>query len=521
MEKINLCLGHYRKELAEWLDSRYEVTTEIPHERFKLCFIDFDSIDTSLPVLRECKENNPDLFLPVVLVCNKGEVNSIIKQLDGIVDEVLLEPVEIAELRLRTKTLLNAATMSARTDCSYQNEMKLELQAQRLANLSENVPGMIYQFAVFNDGSTRFEYISSGCKDIFEIDPQQAIKDPLFIISTVHPHERAQFQKELTDAIREKRSFYWEGRYLIDHKIKWLRVASTPHKTDYAMVWDGVMIDITRLKQTEGELITIVKQLQKKNEELTLLNSQLDRANEKLRGIDKAKTKFISTAAHEIRTPLTSILGFVQTILSPDIQLPDPSQKEYLKIVESETKRLSNLVKTMLDISRLDAGRQELHLSRFDITERIYQIKSTISSEVKGEIFFTIIVKSVDTLVCADAQQITLVIRNLLDNAMRYTQPGDFIEITVDRNNDEVVVAIRDNGPGIPPDKLEAVFEKFYRIRKDTSASGRGSGLGLPISKEIIKAHRGSIWAESSEGRGSTFKFTLPADNNIKGCPSE
>ncbi|KMQ49364.1 LuxR family transcriptional regulator, partial [Chitinispirillum alkaliphilum] len=511
MPKIHLCFDRYRKEVAEWLGSGYELTTELPSDRFDLCFVDYGSIDSIAKHLRAKKESDPAVFMPVVLVLSDEEFAVTENHIDKIVDEVILEPLRGGELNLRVKNLLRTHYLSFQAKKLQENEMKLELQAQRLANLSENVPGMIYQFAVYKDQTAKFEYISEGCREIFELEPQQGLKDPGLIISTVHPDEREKFERELADAISANREFLWEGRYLINGKLKWIKAASTPHKADYAMVWDGVMIDVSDVKKTEAKLRSTVGDLQNKNRELAKLNSELDDANEKLRNIDKAKTKFISTAAHEIRTPLTSILGFVQTILSPEIQLTKDLEAEYLKIVENETRRLSQLVDTMLNISRLDAGRQELNLRSVDIAPLLQDVVNSLSSEVKQDIEIRIVANA-RGIVCADSQQIGLVVRNLLDNAIRYTEPGGLIQISVDKveEDGEIVVGVRDRGPGIPSDKLESIFEKFYRIRKDTSTAGRGSGLGLSIAQEIIRAHKGRIWAQSVLGKGSTFFFTLP-----------
>lgn len=634
---IHVCLGLQKAELLQWMQSQYDVATSLPQAAYKICLVDSQSLDSAAVQIRKIKQRNPHFYMPLILMSNRDDFGRVAGLLDDILDEVILEPVTVDELRLRISALLKAHEFSTRAQKLEHTEIKLQLQAQRLANLSENVPGMIFQFAVLRDGTKRFEYISDGIRDIFGIEPEEGIKDPMAIIGRVHPEEVNFFQETLSHAIQNHQSFFWQGRYIIDGNTKWLRSASTPHVTDYGETWDGIIVDVTALKEAEDKLKDLAKfyeqiienthegiivfdkdlritrwnrsmeeisglsreqvvgcrprevfpflntegnilqfeqtldgkrvvtkdywfvfaesgargwaentdvplhdakgdiigvlcavreitrrknyeqelkatlaDLKRRNEELSMINAELDTAYDRLQKIDRAKTEFVSTASHEIRTPLASILGFVQTILSPDIHLSDKSQKEYLQVIESETKRLSQLVDTMLNISRLDAGKQQLQLGRFALSDLVRATKNTISFESARHIIVNVIEKD-PGMVWADKQQINLVIRNILNNAIRYTGEGGKIDITIEKKPGEVKVAIRDRGPGISADKLEAVFEKFYRIKEDTTTSGRGSGLGLSIAREIVRAHNGKIWAESVPGEGSTFFFTLPS----------
>ncbi|MDG5814169.1 PAS domain S-box protein [Chitinispirillales bacterium ANBcel5] len=637
MGSIHIVTEMYTSELFRWFQTEYELVSSLPSSDFDLCIIDWLTLQHVATRLKEIKQKSNELYNPVLLISENGQVDMARENFGEIIDEIAFVPLNPYELRLRIQNLMRAREFSQKAEKAGERELQLKLQAQRLDNLSENVPGMIYQFAVKHDGTKFFEYISNGIRDIFEIEPREGLNDPMLIINPVHPEEIDKFMETLTYAIQNNEPFFWEGRYIIKGKTKWLRSASTPHETDYGLTWDGVLVDITALKEAEarirdlakfneqiiesthegivvcdtnlhitkwnrsmeeisglareqvigrhpqdvfpflvtegmflqfdqalegkqvqtkdywfvfadsgargwaentnvplrdakGEVIGVlcavneiterknyeqelqktVEALKKRNEELRMINAELDTAYDRLKNIDRAKTEFVTTASHEIRTPLASILGFVQTVLSPDIQMPDQKQKEYLKIVEAETMRLNQLVDTMLNISRLDAGKQQLQLSTFTLSDLVHTIKNTISIESKRAITINVTEKE-RGLVHADKQQISQVIRNILSNAIRYTRQGGTVEILIDRRPEEVLVAIKDQGPGIPPDKIEAVFEKFYRIKEDTTTAGRGSGLGLSIAREIIMAHNGKIWAESKVGEGSTFFFTLPS----------
>ncbi len=633
--RIHLFLESHRAELLQWLQSRFDITTSIPQNDFSLCLTDFQSLDRISSQVRRIKQGNPQLYMPVLLLVSRDDILRIDGHYKESVDEVVLEPVVFNEMEFRIDALLKSHEFSLKAQKLQQNQTKLQLQAQRLANLSENVPGMLFQFAVLHDGTRKFEYISEGIKDIFGIEPEEGLKDPMKIIGTVHPNEINLFLATLNHAVANHQPLFWHGRYIINGKTKWLRNASTPHVTNYGETWDGVIVDVTAFKEAEdkirdlakfneqiientheglvvcdtalritkwnrsmekisglprervigqhplkvfsffnteekvlfeqalegkrvqtgdypfeftesgargwaqnthvplrnakGEIIGVlcavneitarkkferelrktVIDLERTNEELKTINTELETAYERLKDIDKAKTEFVSTASHEIRTPLAGILGYVQTILSPDLDIPDKKEKEYLQIIESETRRLNELVNTMLNISRLDAGKQKLQLSSFSLSDLVRATIAATFSKNRNEVLFKVTEKD-RGLVQADKQQIGLVIQNILCNAIRYTPVGGEIDITIDIAPGKVIVSVKDQGPGIPADKLEVVFEKFYRIKEDTSTSGRGSGLGLSIAREIIKAHHGEIWAESVLGEGSTFYFTLP-----------
>jgi signal transduction histidine kinase len=199
----------------------------------------------------------------------------------------------------------------------------------------------------------------------------------------------------------------------------------------------------------------------------------------------------------------------IQIILALDISPTDERKEAYLRIVERETRRLSNLVEILLSISRLEAGRDVLHRSRFAVGELARIVKDSIRLPEDREVSISITGKD-NPEAYADRRQIGLVIRNILENAVRYTPDGGVVEIIISRVRGRVIMGIKDQGPGIPPEQQELIFERFYRIREDRSTAGKGSGLGLSVAWEIIKAHNEKIWLESLPGQGSTFYFSLP-----------
>jgi signal transduction histidine kinase len=241
-------------------------------------------------------------------------------------------------------------------------------------------------------------------------------------------------------------------------------------------------------------------------------NIQLDIANKKLHEKNRLKSEFISKAAHELRTPLTSIIGFAQTLLMDDIEISPQEHTEFLKMILSEGKRLNTLISDMMDLSKIELGIISLQYERFD---PVSIIKETVNIFQETN-HFPVNVKTDENLpyVYADKNRLKQVIMNILNNAYLYGKNGSNILITLKNFSDSIVIGVHDNGPGISPSDLPHLFDKFYRGR--TTEKTRGSGLGLPICKEIIETHGGKLWIQSTPGKGTSVFFSIPVQNHGK-----
>ncbi|MDA8272791.1 MAG: ATP-binding protein [Deltaproteobacteria bacterium] len=240
--------------------------------------------------------------------------------------------------------------------------------------------------------------------------------------------------------------------------------------------------------------------------------------------VDMMKTDFISTVSHELRTPLTSILGFANIIskkfkdvIYPLLVLEDKKTKKTadqiesnLDIIISEGQRLTSLINDVLDIAKMEAGKIEWKDERFTaryVVEHAVSATSSIFSE-KG---LGIITDIEDDLpeIFADKDRFIQVVINLLSNAVKFTDKGD-ITIRAKSSGDFVLISVSDNGMGISKENLTKIFEKFKQVGDTLTDKPKGTGLGLPICKQIVEHYGGKIWAESKEGEGSTFYFTAP-----------
>ncbi|MGD0780719.1 MAG: PAS domain S-box protein [Dehalococcoidales bacterium] len=238
-------------------------------------------------------------------------------------------------------------------------------------------------------------------------------------------------------------------------------------------------------------------------------------AEEKLRKVDQMKSEFLSNVSHELRTPLQSISGFTKLILTNKV--PDPAiQQEFLQIVDRETVHLGNLINSLLDMSRLESG-------RFQIYKKIASLSDIFTDSIKmfhslareKDITFNEIIPAKLPKIEVDIERMRQVIINLLSNAIKFSDPGSVVNVKVAVRDGELLFQVTDNGIGIRDETMVHLFERFYRVEGETVRGG--TGLGLYISKQIIDAHGGRIWAESKFGQGSTFSFTLPLNNREGG----
>jgi PAS domain S-box-containing protein len=231
-------------------------------------------------------------------------------------------------------------------------------------------------------------------------------------------------------------------------------------------------------------------------------------AEEKLRKIDQMKSEFLSNVSHELRTPLQSIGGFTKLILTGKV--PDPAtQQEFLQIIDREAMHLGNLINGLLDMSRLEVGRFQIYrkpTSVYDVFTDSIQMFHSLAREKDITLNEDIPAKLPEMEV--DSERMRQVIINLLGNAIKFSDPGSSVNVKVAVKDSELLFKVTDHGIGIRDEAIPHLFERFYRVEGETVRGG--TGLGLYISKQIIEAHGGKIWAESQFGQGSTFSFTLP-----------
>jgi signal transduction histidine kinase len=249
------------------------------------------------------------------------------------------------------------------------------------------------------------------------------------------------------------------------------------------------------------------KELDESNRQLVLTNEKLESANEQLKVHANMQNEFINIAAHELRTPIQPILGLIETLKS---EIKDNEQLALINVISRNAKRLRRLTENILDVTRIESKSLKLHKEQFNLNDVIVNTINYITANKyfnnKKDDIKILYDSDIDISLKADKERLSQVIFNLLSNAIKFTNgEGGKISVIAEKKDNQLIVSIKDRGTGIDPEILPRLFTKF------ATKSFEGTGLGLFISKSIIEAHGGKIWAENnSNGKGATFSFSLP-----------
>lgn len=229
------------------------------------------------------------------------------------------------------------------------------------------------------------------------------------------------------------------------------------------------------------------------------------------REVDRLKNEFVSMVSHELRSPLTSIKGYVDLLQTGAFGSITPEQDEFLSIIKTNTDRLVNLINDLLDISRIEAGRIELHHEAVDLALVLHQVVNTFrpQTDAKNQRVTLAIAPDIPP-VWADRDRLIQIVTNLLSNAHKYTPAGGNISISAHLGTDSVQVSVKDDGIGISPADQAQLFTKFFRSKNLKANQIPGTGLGLAITHSLVEMHGGKLWVTSEVGQGATFHFTLP-----------
>ena len=258
--------------------------------------------------------------------------------------------------------------------------------------------------------------------------------------------------------------------------------------------------------------------------EVADLARTFNRMAENIQSNDNSRGQFMGNIAHELRTPMTTIKGFVDGIL--DGTIPPDLQNHYLQLVSEETGRLARLIQNMLDLSKLESGEYQVNARMFNIWETVTGVALSAEQRINdGMIEIEGLTMDEKVLVYADPDLIHQVVYNLLDNAIKFTPAGGTIRFSVERLGPEVEIAIWNSGQGISPEALPYVFQRFYKEDRSRGLHARGAGLGLNICKVLVNLSGGQIRVESQQGEWCRFVFTLPSQapnpGGMKRLPDE
>lgn len=231
--------------------------------------------------------------------------------------------------------------------------------------------------------------------------------------------------------------------------------------------------------------------------------------------IDEERKQFVSNVSHELRTPLTSMRSYIEALADGAWEDPELAPR-FLEVTQNETDRMIRMIQDLLHLSRIDSGKSSLDLEIVDITEMVDHVLNRFemliqSAEYKGKNYHIskkLLKEAI--FVEVDPDRMIQVLDNIMNNAIKYSPDGGTITGRMEKRADKVIISITDEGMGIPKADINKIFSRFYRVDRARSRAMGGSGLGLAISKEVVEQHGGRIWAESTEGKGTTFYLSLP-----------
>jgi PAS domain S-box-containing protein len=358
-------------------------------------------------------------------------------------------------------------------DLSYREEA-----LQRLQRLAAQLPGVVYQFQLFDDGRSCFPYASQGMEVIYGVTPEAVKDDASRVFALIHPDDLS----TLTDsiAISAANLDLWHQEYRVLHPGKgliWVEGRAAPQRRpDGSVLWHGFISDITERKHME-----------------------------------RLKSEFVSTVSHELRTPLTSITGSLGLINGGALGPVPDTMKGMLAIAEGNTQRLRNLIDDLLDIDKLIAGKMTFNLQSIQLNELLAECNA--SNQGFAQQHDVSLLHNDDGArlqVVADPLRLQQVLSNLLSNALKFSPPQGEVCLYSQQQDSRARILVSDQGPGIPAEFTTRIFEKFSQADASDRRQKGGTGLGLAISKELIERMGGSIGFISEPQQGSTFWIELP-----------
>jgi K+-sensing histidine kinase KdpD len=236
--------------------------------------------------------------------------------------------------------------------------------------------------------------------------------------------------------------------------------------------------------------------------------------------VDRLRAEVMATLSHELRTPLAAIKGYSTALLLEKVDWPDEKRNEFLGLIDEECENLQTMITDILDSSLIDVGQLSLQYQPVRLEHLALEIASEM--QIRTDVHRLVVdFTPAFPIVDADPRRIKQVLRNILDNAIKYSPDGGLVMIRGEVRQSDVVVSIADQGVGISAEDLIPLFEKYFRVKSATGHHVPGTGLGLPVARAIVEAHKGRIWAQSKVGGGTTLYFSIPSEGLSAGIDSE
>lgn len=388
-------------------------------------------------------------------------------------------------------------------DIQKMNEEALHFERDLYNDLANALPSGIYRIRVFrdvsliednwlrsNDAPYSVEFANDRFFEILHFDRLTYEKNPCTLHDFIYEADKAEFARINVESNLHTTPFKWEGRFLIENNIIWLHFKSIPRKMENGdVIWTGTLEDITERKQTE-EQITL------KNIELLKLNADKD--------------YFMSILAHDLKSPFNSILGFLDLLINNLREFNINEIERQLTIVNHSAQSVYNLLEDILLWALSQSGKLPYKPREFNFKRSCDAVIEIVKPNADSKNITINTFDAENINVFADSNMLNTILRNLLTNAIKFTNNGGTINIYAQQNTASVTISVSDNGIGIPPKILLNLFDITQVYSTNGTANEKGTGLGILLCKEFVEKHGGKIWVESELGKGTVFYFMLP-----------
>lgn len=405
-----------------------------------------------------------------------------------------------------------------------QTEAQLEDVSARINSVARHLPGVIYQFLrKKTDGSYHFPYISESCRVILGYERHEIESDSNLAFIDMHPDDRPPLVDAIEKSAETLSVFKCEFRILKNSSLRWLRATSTPESMENGdVLWNGLLMDITdlkiaedKVKQLNDDLAQRVSILAAVNQELEILTHKLELAYDEALEASKLKSEFVANISHEVRTPISAVLGMTELLMDTVLS---GEQVSFVKIVNESAQSLLTIINDILDFSKMEAGRLELETIDLNIRSIVEGCADWLASSARRRrlALMTYCDPTIPQFVKGDPVRLRQVLLNLASNAIKFTDSGEIlVKATKFRETDERVVIlfqVTDTGIGLSEPARKRLFQPFAQADGSTTRKYGGTGLGLSISKRLVEMMGGEIGVSSEEKKGSTFWFTVPLE---------
>ncbi len=393
-----------------------------------------------------------------------------------------------------------------------EREARIQIHAEgRFRRLLEAAPDAILEV----DRGGHIRLINRVTEQLFGYEREELLGQPVELL----------IPEQLRGKHVHHRSLYWshpttrpmgsglslEGRRKDGSRFP-VEISLSPVESDQTFYVTAVIRDVTERRRVEEQLRSVQE---KYTRELTAANRELGLRNDEIERANRLKSEFLASMSHELRTPLHTIIGFSE-LLGEELKGPlNDNQKRFIGHIHKDSMHLLELINEILDLSKIEAGRLDLRREVFDSRAAIEDAVATIRPRSDAKSIRLETSLDVSLAIDADPLRFKQILLNLLSNAVKFTPEGKHIHVHAELRDGFLEVAVTDTGIGIAEEDHQSIFDKFRQVGQTTQGVREGTGLGLAITKELVEQHGGRISVESKLGKGSRFRFSIPAAGTI------